>query len=175
LYIYFSQLPLHRMKKLLLFCFLLGSLSADAWNPYKKDPIWNYKGIGYRVGYGYQRGHHIELGMFRYYTDYNVKPYGVIGYYSWGGGGEIELAKNPNYTVKCYFEATRVFIGGRLNMSYTKNFRSSAFIVTPELGISVVGIVYCYFGYAAPVYKMGADKFNGFRISIGFSLVDYLF
>ncbi len=163
------------MKKLLLICFLLGCVSADAWAqvPAGKREKFPIKGIGFRLGYGYQRAHYLELGMFRYYTDKGSIHNGtILGFKSWGGGGEIELNRQPNYSLKIYTEFLAIFLGARLNLSYTRNEHSSGILLTPEFGLNLLGLPYCYLGYAIPLYKIGSDRFYGFRLSVGFILTD---
>ncbi|MGL4599460.1 MAG: hypothetical protein ACRCYO_18195, partial [Bacteroidia bacterium] len=161
------------MKKLILICFLLACVSADATNNAKLFDWVNFKGYGFRAGYGYQRGHFLELHAFRYYTNYkeNTKiP--MLGYVCWGGGGEIELAKNPTFSIKAYSEFAISIYGGRLSFCYSRNKISQGLLVTPEAGITIFGTAYCYLGYAIPVYRIGEEKFHGLRLSIGFSIVD---
>ncbi len=161
------------MKKLLLICFLLGCVSADMWAQHDKARWWNYKGFGLRGGYGYQRGHYLELHAFRYYTKHKDNPkIPMLGYFCWGGGGEIELAKNPSYAFKVYTEYNLLYIGARSSICYYRNSISSSLIFTPEIGFSIIGTVYAYLGYAIPVYQLGNYKFHGLRLSIGFSIVD---
>ncbi len=158
------------MKKLLLICFLLGCVSADAWaqQPLSKREKFSDKGVGFRLGYAYQRTHYLELGMYRYLTNRGYKD-GIYDYYSFGGGGEIELARQPNYSFKVYAERMLLFVGARLNLNYTKSQSSQVMLLTPEAGFSLMGFAYCYFGYAIPLYRAGPDRLYGFRLSIGWS------
>lgn len=153
---------------LLCFCLAEKSYAYDRGTK-GSDSKDEGKGVGFKIGYQYQKSSYLEAGvLFHKWRGVNGGP---IGFKAIGVGGECRLGGNTfYYGPKLYAEVTALWLGARAGCTYLTDSKQGALIFTPEIGFSGGGYVYLYFGGNVNLTNRSFLNMNGFRLSLGINL-----
>lgn len=83
-------------------------------------------------------------------------------------GGEPYLAP------KISFEAFYAFAGARINLIDYTNFKISDYRFTPEIGLTLAGVIDIYYGYNIPIGNTRIENVVTNRITVTFNFIPYL-
>lgn len=154
----------------LIYTFLLCFCLAGKGFAYVREPIGGDskdegKGIGFKIGYDYQKSSYLEAGvLFHHWKGFGA-PMGFRGIVA---GGECRLGGSKFYCgPKISVEAAALFLGGRASLTYLTDFDHGTVIFAPEIGLSLAGTLYVYAGYNWNVSNRDFLDVTGFKISAG--------
>ncbi|HEU4607600.1 MAG TPA: hypothetical protein VFS31_05780 [Chitinophagaceae bacterium] len=163
------------MKKLLILFFFFGSLQSaftrDLPLHLREDDRDEGKGIGLKIGYEYQRSSYLEAGaLFYHWTGASGTPFGFKGLEA---GAECRLGGSHfYYGPKLSCEITAFIFGARASLTYLTGRNEKALFFAPELGFTLLGHVYAYFGYNFNFSDRSILNMNGPKLSIGINLYE---
>lgn len=160
----------NKLIYMLLICLCLSEKGFAFWTqPLSGDSNDEGKGIGFKIGYEYQKSTYLEAGLF--FHKWRGVNGGPIGFKAIGVGGECRLGGNTfYYGPKLYAEATAFWFGARVGCTYLTDSKQGALIFAPEIGFTGAGYVYVYFGGNLNLTNRSFLDMNGFRLSIGVNL-----
>jgi hypothetical protein len=112
------------------------------------------------VGLGYLNPHVIDGGPCNSF---------VLGAEGFSASTDISVSGQPFHIIpKISYEAAFMLIGAKLNLEMPTDFKSNTFIFCPEIGLTLVGFVYVYYGYNfmdKPLFDISRNK-----LTVGFNL-----
>ncbi len=105
------------------------------------------------VGMGYLNPHFINGGPCNSF---------VLGAEGFSVSTDIALSGQPFHVIpKLSYEAAFMLVGAKLNLEMPTDFKSNTFIFCPEIGLTVIGLAYVYYGYNfidKPMFDISKNK-----------------
>ena len=146
---------IHKIVLLIFFVpFCSYSQATDSLSKEKKSYIFfgdTKHSIAIKGEYAFQGNHYASLGFG--YLNPRILNGGPCATYILGTEGfsvnsDIYLGNNHFHLIpKISYEFTFLLIGAKLNLGTVTDFRSNQLLISPEIGISLFGKGYLFYGY----------------------------
>lgn len=159
------------VKPILFFVLVLIVLKSNA----QSENTSNYK-WGAMIGYKYQETNFIELGLVcskmgkgsGYFND------GILSQKNIGVGLDINLS---NFLIgpKLSYEINYVFIAARANITTYTDFKKTDIRFTPEIGITLFGLLNIYYGYNLALSDFQFNEIGNHRIGVHINIIPFLY
>ena len=131
---------------------------------YKK---WTDYKTSLRFGLGTQKAFFSELGLSRHKYLYNDLGYASKAYYtSLEWVPSFSKANLNVYGIKAGYEINLRVLALGIETKYQTDFDNSDFVLTPKIGLGMMGIVNLFYGYAISTHKSPFEQVRHHQFSV---------
>lgn len=152
---------------LLILIFITGIFQFAFSQEIKKSSLWEDTRYVPKVGYSYQKGYYLEVGVIRGFIAESHGPnLGVIGPFISTDINTQNLILGP----KLGFEFSFLLLSGKVSSIAYTDFKKVDLRFTPEIGLTLLGYLTICWGYNLKLNSNSFDDVgsNKFSININF-------
>lgn len=124
-----------------------------------------------RFGIGIQKEFYTEFGVAGYSYYYNDRIYSSATYY---GAFEWSQPKNV-YGFKAGYEINASALALGLEAKYQVNSENHDFVITPKIGVGILGIINIFYGYNISTQGQPFDYIGHHQFSMVFNFSKKMF